>query len=515
MVLKNLPRGLPYSTDPDKDKIPKAQWGLPDAIVNSENLKWNPGKIMLGSLNNHVIGLMDDRHICTIAGSRAGKGVSAIVPNLIHYRGSVIAIDPKGELASITARRRADALGQKVVVLDPFDRTAPWCEPYKSSFNPLSILTPDNPTIIEDAGLIADSLVVSSPNNKDPHWDESAKMVLEGVILHVATCPKYENRRNLVTVHEILTRGPDYTFFDEEAQEERAIPGFRGLLFEMQDNANANVADPDVATIIDGTAQDMFYRGENETGSVLSTISRNIKFIGYRSIQKVLVDHPDPARRFDLGELKMQPNGMSLYLSLPAGRMGNCNRWLRLLINLTLQRMEEMGQKKPACGLDVLFVLDEFPVLGHMRQIEDAAGQIASFHVKLWFVIQDLSQIMNLYDKRWQSFLGNCGVLQFFGNSDMETLNYIQKRLGKTPVRKRSQSVAAEKSVSNVSYSEEMHDLITAEEAARYFSRDDRYLRQLVLWAGHDPMILQRVLYYDQNGPFYELFGGMYDDWNG
>jgi hypothetical protein len=42
--------------------------------------------------------------LATVAGSRAEKGVSLIVPNLLKYDGSSLAIDPKGELAKITAR---------------------------------------------------------------------------------------------------------------------------------------------------------------------------------------------------------------------------------------------------------------------------------------------------------------------------------------------------------------------------------------------------------------------------
>lgn len=56
-----------------------------------------------------MIGLNDDRHVMTIAGSRAGKGVSLIVPNLIFYEGSALAVDPKGENATITAGRRGKA----------------------------------------------------------------------------------------------------------------------------------------------------------------------------------------------------------------------------------------------------------------------------------------------------------------------------------------------------------------------------------------------------------------------
>jgi type IV secretion system protein VirD4 len=54
----------------------------------------------------------------TVAGSRSGKSVS-IIGNLLFYKGSVLATDPKGELANITALRRQE-LGQEVYVLDPF-----------------------------------------------------------------------------------------------------------------------------------------------------------------------------------------------------------------------------------------------------------------------------------------------------------------------------------------------------------------------------------------------------------
>ena len=41
-------------------------------------------------------------------------------------------------------------------------------------------------------------------SEKDPHWDESAKNFIEGVILHVATEPRYAGRRNLLTVRDLI-----------------------------------------------------------------------------------------------------------------------------------------------------------------------------------------------------------------------------------------------------------------------------------------------------------------------
>ena len=115
-----------------------------------------------------------------------------LIANLLFISGSVLAIDPKAELANITAERRA-ALGQKVIVLDPFNHAAGRLSPYCKAITPNAVLTLDNPTIIEDAGLIADAPGRHSRReSKEPHWDESAKNYIEGLILHVATDPRHE-----------------------------------------------------------------------------------------------------------------------------------------------------------------------------------------------------------------------------------------------------------------------------------------------------------------------------------
>ncbi|RDE07829.1 type IV secretory system conjugative DNA transfer family protein [Pelagibacterium lacus] len=52
------------------------------------------------------VGYADDRHALVVSGTRSGKGTSIIVPNLILWPGSAVVIDPKGENATVTARRR-------------------------------------------------------------------------------------------------------------------------------------------------------------------------------------------------------------------------------------------------------------------------------------------------------------------------------------------------------------------------------------------------------------------------
>lgn len=186
-VLEGLPRGV-RSRRLNEQQTPLAAWIDPGDLAASNVLRYGPSKIFLGVAGGNVyedqdgtlcvangapLGIGDDRHAVLCAGSRAGKGRSVLIPTLLHYEGSVLALDPKGELANVTARRRA-ALGQRVCIVDPFSVTAERLKDYRVGFNPMALLKPDSPSLIVDAGLIADAIVVGSPQ-ADPHWDESAR----------------------------------------------------------------------------------------------------------------------------------------------------------------------------------------------------------------------------------------------------------------------------------------------------------------------------------------------------
>ena len=496
---RDLPRGV-ASRYLRQQSVPQARWQLPEDIVASAALSYDPDhpekKILIGAMDDKLIGIEDDRHVLTIAGSRAGKSVT-LVSNLLFYKGSVLALDPKAELAALTATRRK-ALGQKVYVLDPFGYAPDRVAHLRASYNPLSVLDPDSPTMIEDASLIADAMVVQGTGSKDPHWDESAKNFIEGVILHVATDPAHIEARNLLTVRELIKSAMKPADEDEDL----CALEYAMLVNAMRLQKFEGTAD--VGGAIEGAARDFYEKSERERDSVLSTVRRHTKFLDYTGLRSVL-KHGD----LDLRELKANPEGVSVYLCFPATRIEIAGRWLRIFINQLLDAMERETTTPPA---PVLVCLDEFPVLGYMKQLENAAGQIASFDVKLWVLLQDWSQGKALYGERWETFTGNAGVLQFFGNNDVSTAEYISKRLGKTRVEvARTGEVAPEQSahgLSGKSSSIELHDLLTPEEISRQFARSDRLKRQLVFWAGYHPMVIQRVEYFDRMSAVWHYFEG-------
>jgi type IV secretion system protein VirD4 len=140
----------------------------------------------------------------------------------------------------------------------------------------------------------------------------------------------------------------------------------------------------------------------------------------------------------------------------------------------------------------VLACLDEFPVIGHLSIIESAAGYMAGYGLILWSILQDLSQLKRHYRESWETFLGNAGLVQAFGNTDATTLDYLQKRLGQRVIL--SQSISAqgvEAGKASVSAGLQTVPLLHGDEIGRYFSRDSGW--QLALVAGRRPVIAQRT----------------------
>ncbi|MEO1420630.1 MAG: type IV secretory system conjugative DNA transfer family protein, partial [Pseudomonadota bacterium] len=432
----------------------------------------------------------DDTHALTAAGNRSGKGRSSIVPTLLTYAGSTFAIDIKGELATITAEQRAKD-GHAVYAPDPFGTVKGRAKRFRARFNPLSILRAGSPTLLEDAGLIADGIVVPG-NQQDPHWDESSRVLIEGVTLFVATDQLFEGRRHLGTVRDLIAG---------QAKAD-GTTGMDVLYEQMRAN---NAADPVVRQAVIDAAEDFFSKPDDERGSVLSNTRRHLKFLSYPQIRESLSGHD-----FDLEALKNGTDGkpVTIYLCLPAMRMGTCNRWFRLFVNLALAEMERVPAKP---RIPVLFCLDEFPVLGHMQSLENAAGQVAGFGVKLWIIVQDLGQLKALYKERWQTFLGNAGLIQLFGLNDLETLEWVSKRLGMTSLIVRNKSEVSDHDATSsgrlgATWSLQTQSLLTVDEIARLFGRYDPLCRQLVLVSGFDPIVLQRVNY-----DSHALFEGKFD----
>lgn len=342
-----------------------------------------------------------DQHIFTSAKNRSGKGTSAIIPALMEHEGGAVVIDVKGENALITAFWRK-CQGHNVQILDGWDLVFSEDEEYthgctKAGLNPMDILTIDSPNLVDDARAIADTLIIESGG--DSHWSTEAKNALATFIGYVATAEEEEGQRHLPRVRDLLTQ-----------QDADLIRTLEKILQSPVD-------------FVAKGGNILQQKSEKERQSVMSTANANTHFLDSPAVRNILQEST-----FDFADLKNDENPLTVYVVIPAERLNTHSRLLRAIVSNALQSVTRSTRKPKK---EALFVLDEFAALGRLKVVEDAYGLMAGYGVKIWAILQDLSQAQDLYKQRWATMIANAGVVQIFGISDLNTAEYFSRMFGK------------------------------------------------------------------------------------
>lgn len=345
-----------------------------------------------------------ERHLLLFGPNGSGKGTRLLVNNLLRLRDrSVVVIDPKGELTAITARYRR-TIGD-VVVLNPFNVL----DIESAGFNPLASLDPDVKTFVDDATGVGEALI--KIEDKDPHWSESAQSLLVAIIMWEVQTAKRNNRRPLLENVRYLLTQPDEYQRDPTTGKSKLVRGLRITASRM-----AAAGGYEIESLVG-----RFTRGNDEVASIQSTADRQTAWM-LSPLMRANMDRHD----IDFATLKQKP--VTVYLILPAERMRTHSVWLRLLIVSALRSLYSAG------GLPTLFMLDEFAQLGHLGPIEDAFALVRGYGVQIWPVLQDLNQLKALYKDRWETFVGNAGIVQGFAPNDLTTAEWMSRRAGDTTV---------------------------------------------------------------------------------
>lgn len=471
-------QGKPTMPPHIRDEMPSASWLNPTEL-DADRFTHRAGKILLGRARDKLIGIEDNRHIVTIAGSRAGKSATSLMSNLLTWDGSVIAIDPKGELATNSAAHRA-AMGQDVYILDPFGEVKGKAAKYRANFNPLlEILQGDELDRVDDAAMLADAMILSDGRNND-HWTQSGKNLVQSLLLFLLVAEGVG--RDLIQLRNLLSAPQS----NDDAKIDSDTLTLETLFGVMAQNENFDGVIANAGSSFQG-------KPKSEAASIISTANEQLSFL--RSSR--LADHVMTSD-FSLRDLKRKPT--TIYLVLPASRMASHFRWLRIIL---MQAMSAMERTENATGRDVLFILEEFPTLGYMRQLEAAAGLMAGYQVKLWTVMQDLSQIKALYPNSWETFIGNAGIIEAFGNTDATTTEYLSKRLGTTlAIQQQPENQSLQAQAAGAPNQRETIvtvPLMAPYEITQAFNRDNQ--NKLIIWADGKPFALKRVFWKDlKNG---------------
>jgi type IV secretion system protein VirD4 len=330
-----------------------------------------------------------------------------------------------------------------------------------AAFNPIDQLDVGGLDVAEDATTLADALVFDEPDQTgEAHWNEEAKALISGMILHIAA-HETSDRRSLVTLREYLTLAPE---------------ALRALLKAMQASTAAG-------GLVARAANRHLGKSDREAAGVLSSAQRHTHFLDSPRMAAVL-------GRSDFRFADLKDRNVTVFLVLPPDRLSAYSRWLRLLVTQSLTDMARTPEKPPS---PVLFLLDEFASLGNLAAVERAMGLMAGYGVQLWPILQDVHQLRATYGQRAGTFLSNAGVLQVFGVNDHDSARLISDLLGQETIVFRTMSRALDAEQSGISLSDQHvgRALMTPDEV-----RNLPDSVQLLFIAGQRPIIATKLRYF-------------------
>jgi type IV secretion system protein VirD4 len=335
-------------------------------------------------------------HTAVFAPTGVGKGVSCVIPLLLDCQDSCVVVDFKGELAQITAEHRRKKLGQRIFILDPFKLVA--ATPH--TLNPLDFISKEDPVAIDHCRDLAESQVIRTGQEKEPHWLDVAELWIAAMI---ATVVQYGDAddRSLQTVRGLLT---DPAKIEAVIKLMCSSDAWGGMLARM--------------------GHQLTHFKDKELGSTLTSANRFQRYL-----DTVAIAESTRTSTFNPSDLR---NGkITIYLVLPPEHARAQSPLLRMWISSLLRACIQGGLQERT---KVHFILDEAASLGSMEQIQDAIDKYRGYGVRLLFLYQSLGQLKKCFPEgQDQTLLSNVTSV-FFGVQDLQTAEYVSNRLGEQTI---------------------------------------------------------------------------------
>jgi type IV secretion system protein VirD4 len=365
----------------------------------------DPKGLYLGLLNGRPLFYRGKAHLLTCAPARQGKGINIVLPNLLHYQGSVIVTDPKGELAAVTAQHRRERLGQDVAVFNPWGlHGLP-----QDRINPLEnvIAIAGNPALqrglSDEVKAIVMQLYPEPEDTRNQYFREGSRSIMRAVLMYLALCaPK------LCTLPEM------WRIIANQLRLERMVEAMRkedvlgGLLADLGDDLAHQMEDN----------PDLF--GDFRAGAVqhLSIFEPG----GYLA---------DAVSASDISLADLKSGNVSLYLAFPPDRIVSHGAALGLIVNQAITAVARSSKRG-----EVLFMLDEFANLGKLAGLAESLTALPGLGVRVWMIVQELAELVRIYGVNTaKTIQSQAEVRQFFAVNSDELAQALSRALGQKTVK--------------------------------------------------------------------------------
>lgn len=385
-----------------------AQWGSP-VQVNRKYADKVPtrNKILTQNVSVGLDGRKHRRNLNTLVcgGSGAGKTRFFAKPNLCQANSSYVVLDPKGELLRDTGNLLS-AKGYDIKALDLINMEKSHC------YNPFVYLRSDN----DIQRLVTNLFKNTTPKgsqSQDPFWDQAATMLLLALIfyLHYEAPPE---EQNFPMVMEMIRAG-------EVREDDETYKSALDILFERLEMRN-----PEHIAL---KYYRSYHSGSGKTlKSIQITLISRLEKFNLESLASITQN--DELELWSIGEKKTAafaiiPDNDSSF-SFLVGML-----YTQLFQQLYYQADVIHGGRLP---VHVHFLMDEFANVALPDEFDKLLSTMRSREISVSIIIQNLAQLKALFEKQWESIVGNCDEFLYLGGNEQSTHEYVSKLLGKETI---------------------------------------------------------------------------------
>ena len=236
------------------------------------------------------------------------------------------------------------------------------------------------------------------------------------------------------------------------------------------------------------------YNGAKETrASIMQTTQTSLDLY-----QNPLIKANTAISDFTVRDLLDPKQTVSLYLVLQPNDVEKLRPLTRLFISTMMSKLVrdmdfgEGGGTTNVVKQRLLLMLDEFPQLRKMEQIENQLAICAGYGVKICIVAQNIGQLNQLYTKE-NGIAANCHVQIYFTPADNDSARMLSDKLGEATITTNSVSSSGKLFEKNTSVSENARKLMTPDEASRM---DEE--KELVFVTGKRPIFADKIRFYKE-----------------
>lgn len=391
-----------------REEHSSAKWG--EARTVNKKYTQHPKSANKLMTQNVSIGLNAKKHrrnlntlVC--GGSGAGKTRFYCKPNLMQANTSFVILDPKGEIVRDVGKL-LEAKGYEIKVLDLISMEKSHC------YNPFVYLRSDNDIQRLVTNLFKSTTPKGSQSN-DPFWDTAASMLLLALVFYLHyEAP--EDEQNFAMVMEMLRAGAI-----EDEEEPRPSP-LDNLFSELEYENPEHIALKYYHSYHSGSAKTL--------KSIQITLAARLEKFNLESLAALTTT--DELELETLGEKKT-----ALFALIPDNDT-SFNFLVSLLYTQLFQQLFYSADHIHGGSLPipVHFLMDEFANVSLPDDFDKILSVMRSRSVSVSIILQNLAQLKALFEKQWESIVGNCDEFLYLGGNEQSTHKYVSELLGKSTI---------------------------------------------------------------------------------